>query len=140
MWPGCFSALGVLCDPFERQSGTNSAHPKSLLDQDVKTSSMWVHTKVIFCTVTLEACSEHLLPSQSLSIVWPWFALCPPSLAPCVCPRTCWSWLCAALVGRSREQAWASVDWCCAGTSVEPPAGELGLGLSSRQQSYHSSL
>lgn len=38
MWPGCFSALGVLCDPFERQSGTNSAHPKFLLDQDVKTA------------------------------------------------------------------------------------------------------
>lgn len=60
------AAPGVLCNPFERQSGTNSAHPKFLLDLDVKTSSMWVHTKVIFCTVTLQVCSEHLLPSQSL--------------------------------------------------------------------------
>lgn len=41
------------CDPLVRHSGTNSAHFKFFLHQDVKTSSIWgnAHAKVIFCTV-----------------------------------------------------------------------------------------
>lgn len=32
------------------------------------------------------------------------------------------------------------MDWCCAGTSVEPPADKLAFGLSSRQQLAQLSL
>lgn len=52
VWPGCFCSL---CDALERQSGTNSAHLKFLLDRDVKARSIRgkTHAKVIFCTVIL---------------------------------------------------------------------------------------